>query len=57
MDIPTPETVTADGADYIAGFAKLDGDLVIILDINELLDPAQLDHVTPAALGAQEPSA
>jgi purine-binding chemotaxis protein CheW len=54
---PAPETVTADGADYIAGFAKLDGDLVIILDINELLDPAQLDHVTPTALGAQEPSA
>ncbi len=51
-----PETVTADGADYIAGFARLDGDLVIILDINELLDPAQLDHFKPASVGQQESS-
>ena len=51
-----PETVTADGADYISGFARLDGDLVIILDINELLDPDQLDHVKPISVGHQESS-
>ena len=51
-----PETVTAGGADYIAGFARLDGDLVIILDINELLDPDQLDHFKPASVGQQESS-
>jgi purine-binding chemotaxis protein CheW len=53
---PAPETVTADGAGYIAGFARLDDDLVIILDIDELLDPAQLDHVRPAPASQQEPS-
>ena len=54
---PAPETVTADGADYIAGFARFDGDLVIVLDINELLDPAQLEQFKPAAVGQQEPTA
>ncbi|MHC4991174.1 MAG: chemotaxis protein CheW, partial [Planctomycetota bacterium] len=52
-----PETVTADGANYISGFAKLDGELVILLDINKLLDPAQLDTVRPASVGPQESSA
>jgi purine-binding chemotaxis protein CheW len=40
---PAPETVTADGAHYISGFAKLEGRLMILLDIDELLDPKQLD--------------
>ena len=40
---PAPETVTADGAHYISGFAKLEGRLMILLDIDELLDPEQLD--------------
>ncbi|MHC5113958.1 MAG: chemotaxis protein CheW [Planctomycetota bacterium] len=51
---PAPETVTADGAGYIAGFARLDGDLVIILDINRLLDPEQLDQVRTAPVAPQE---
>ncbi len=42
---PAPDTVTADGADYIFGFARLDGRLVILLDINALLDPEQLGRV------------
>jgi purine-binding chemotaxis protein CheW len=55
---PAPETVTADGAGYITGFAKLDGELVIILDIDHLLDPEQLDTIKPAAAlaGGQESS-
>jgi len=53
---PAPETVTADGANYIAGFAKLDRDLVIVLDINELLKPDQLAHVNQASVVQQEPS-
>ena len=53
---PAPETVTADGADYIAGFARLDGELVVVLDIDRLLDPDQLDQFKPAPVGAQEPS-
>jgi purine-binding chemotaxis protein CheW len=51
---PAPETVTADGADYISGFARHDGDLVIILDINRLLDPEQLDRVKQPPTGTPE---
>jgi purine-binding chemotaxis protein CheW len=40
---PAPETVTADGANYISGFAKLDDRLVIVLDIDELLNPKRLE--------------
>ncbi|MCP3903180.1 MAG: chemotaxis protein CheW [Planctomycetes bacterium] len=53
---PAPETITADGAHYIAGFARLDGDLVIILDIDALLDPDQLDQVRMAPVAHQESS-
>ena len=38
-----PETVTADGANYISGFAKLDEQLVILLNIDELLSPERLE--------------
>ena len=41
--------VKADGAAYIAGFAKLESGLVILLDIGELLDPAKLDQVRELA--------
>jgi purine-binding chemotaxis protein CheW len=41
---PAPGTVTADGADYISGFAKLGDRLVILLDIDELLNPERLDR-------------
>ena len=40
-----PQSITADGAKYICGFAKLDDRLVILLDIDELLDPEKLDQV------------
>ena len=49
---PAPPTITEDGAKYISGFAKLDDQLVILLDIDELLDPSKLEanhkdsHVT-----------
>lgn len=42
---PAPETVTAGGADYISGFARLAGRLLILLNINELLNPDQLDRL------------
>jgi purine-binding chemotaxis protein CheW len=45
---PAPETVTANGAGYIAGFARQEGRLMILLDIDELLDPARLDQVSQA---------
>lgn len=50
---PAPETITAGGANYIAGFARQDGRLLIVLEIDELLDPRKLDQVSQAA--AQEP--
>lgn len=40
-----PETITSAGAHYIAGFARHNGRLTILLDIDELLDPAKLDQV------------
>jgi purine-binding chemotaxis protein CheW len=49
---PAPETVTADGANYISGFAKLDDRLVIVLDIDELLGPERLEGNRKAALPA-----
>jgi purine-binding chemotaxis protein CheW len=39
---PAPETVTAGGANYISGFAKLGDSLVILLEIDELLNPERL---------------
>jgi len=47
---PAPETITASGAHYVAGFARLNGRLMIVLDINELLEPDKLDHINAAAL-------
>jgi len=47
---PAPETVTAGGANYIAGFARQNGRLMILLDIDELLDPRKLEQVNQAAL-------
>jgi purine-binding chemotaxis protein CheW len=47
---PAPETVTRDGADYISGFARLEGRLVILLDIDELFDAERLERVRPAPL-------
>ena len=41
---PAPETVTADGANYVSGFAKLDDRLVVLLDIDELLSPERLEQ-------------
>jgi purine-binding chemotaxis protein CheW len=46
---PAPDTVTADGAHYVSGFAKLDDRLVILLDIDELLNPERLERNYRAA--------
>lgn len=52
--IRPPETITANGAQYVAGFARLNGRLMIVLDINELLEPGKLDHINATAL--QDPA-
>jgi purine-binding chemotaxis protein CheW len=41
---PAPDTMTADGAKYISGFAKLGERLVVLLDIEELLNPDRLER-------------
>ena len=43
-----PETISAEGADFIAGFAKLGEELVIVLDIDALLRPERLAWRTSA---------
>lgn len=53
---PAPETVTAGGADYISGFARLDGRLIILLDINVLLNPEQMDRIRQVPTLAPEGS-
>ena len=45
---PAPETVTAGAAEYICGFARLEGRLMILLDIDQLLDPEQLGRRAPS---------
>ena len=47
---PAPEALIAEGADYLVGFAKLEGRFVILLDIDKLLDPEHLDRVRQLAL-------
>ena len=51
---PAPETVVGHGADYIVGFAKLEDRLVILLDIDKLLDPEQLDRVRQVSIAGVE---
>ena len=46
---PAPETITGNGANYISGFARLNDRLMILLEIDELLDPGKLDQVSQAA--------
>lgn len=49
-----PEIVKSAESAYIAGFAKLDKRLIILLEINELLDPDKLEQVHRAAAGANQ---
>ena len=51
---PAPETVTAGGAGYISGFARVDGRLIILLDVNALLDPGQLEKIRQVPVFAHE---
>ena len=38
---PVPDALTADGNRDITGFAKLENELVILLDVNQLLSPVK----------------
>ncbi len=46
---PAPEIVKSEGASYIAGFAKVDDRLIVVLEIEELLDPAKMEQVRQIA--------
>lgn len=49
---PAPEIVAGEATPWISGFAKLEERLLIVLDINELLDPAKMDQVRQAIVTA-----
>ena len=51
---PVPETLIADGADYIVGFAKLDGRLMIVLDIDKLLDPEHFNRIRRISIDPED---
>lgn len=42
---PAPEVVKLEGAAYISGFAKIGSRLIVLLDIDELLDPSKMEQV------------
>jgi purine-binding chemotaxis protein CheW len=52
---PAPDTVTAGGPGYLEGFARIGDDLLILLDTEQLLAPANLEAVH--RLGRPEPPA
>jgi purine-binding chemotaxis protein CheW len=45
-----PETITGLGVNYIAGFARVDEQLIVILEIDELLEPQKLEQVSKTVL-------
>jgi purine-binding chemotaxis protein CheW len=45
---PAPENLAADEGNYVAGFANVDDGLVILLDIDELLNPDRLRQISHA---------
>jgi len=47
---PAPEIVQSGRTAYITGFAKVDGAPLILLNIEELLEPAKLDKVHASAV-------
>lgn len=46
---PAPETVTGHGANYISGFARVAEQLIVLLEVEELLDPQKLEQVSKVA--------
>lgn len=42
---PVPDIVVAEESKYITGFARVNDELIVLLDVDELLDPEKLDSV------------
>lgn len=53
---PAPDAVMASGRRYIDGFARVGDDLFILLDVDQLLDPANLEEVHRIGLLAAKES-
>jgi purine-binding chemotaxis protein CheW len=53
---PAPDAVMASGRRYIEGFARVGDELFILLDVDQLLDPANLEEVHRASLLAAQDS-
>jgi purine-binding chemotaxis protein CheW len=45
-----PDTVTSHGASYISGFARVQDQLIVLLEVDELLDPQKLEQVSKNAI-------
>ena len=45
-----PDTVTGHGTGYISGFARVHEQLIVLLEVEELLDPQKLEQVRQIAL-------
>jgi len=45
-----PDTVTDHGASYISGFARVHEQLIVLLDVEQLLDPQKLEQVRKITL-------
>lgn len=45
-----PDTVTGHGASYISGFARIQEQLIVLLEVEELLDPQKLEQVSRISL-------
>jgi purine-binding chemotaxis protein CheW len=50
-----PETVTGHGASYISGFARVQDQLIVLLEVDELLDPQKLEQVSKTVLSSTFP--
>ena len=50
---PAPEALAADETDYVLGFAKSEGRLLVLVDIDKLLGPGQMERVRQIRLGGE----
>jgi len=46
---PAPDSISTTGRRFIEGFARVGEELFILLDVDQLLDPANLDEVHRAS--------
>jgi purine-binding chemotaxis protein CheW len=47
---PAPDAITSGGANYIGGLANLEDRMIVILEIDELLNPDELERFSPSAI-------